>query len=327
MPQVFYSARDSSGSVNRVQMLEEYNKELHENLLQTVACIENMEAELQCTKTELVSFKEKYRRLQESYSVSQQANSALEQKLKTAVDSLESERKFLMQRIADLTKQLDTAQKTISSLENINVPSLIRELLKNHFDSHEALEHLCPRTSPRQTDGDQSERVQELRNNQPFGGKGDVFEWPQTGHAYSSARQQPATAFLPWKHDHDPWAGPGQLVTKGSDSQLPFSFTNDVPIHKTLADTKTPSQQAHQLAMNTEIHLIPPNPYNLDEMRLSRQTAGEGTVTLGKEPTDVSYFTAQRMLNEFLNQIPPPDHDAEGNHAAELTGGKQKHLI
>ncbi len=44
------------------RMLEENNKELHENLLQTVACIENMEAELQCTKTELVSFKEKYRR-------------------------------------------------------------------------------------------------------------------------------------------------------------------------------------------------------------------------------------------------------------------------
>jgi len=43
-------------------MLEEYNKELHENLLQTVACIENMETELQCTKAELVSCKEKYRR-------------------------------------------------------------------------------------------------------------------------------------------------------------------------------------------------------------------------------------------------------------------------
>lgn len=201
---------------------------------------------------------------------------------------------------------------------------MIRELLKNHFDSQEALEHfLCPRTSLHQTDGDQSERVQELRNSQPFGGKGDVFEWPQTGHTYSGARQQPATAFLPWKHDHGPWAEPGQLVTKGSDSQLPFSFTNDVPIHKTMADIKAPSHQAHQLAMNTEIHLIPPNPYNLDEMRLSRQTGGEGTVTVGKEPTDVSYLTAQRMLNEFLNQIPPPAHASERKDAAELTEGKR----
>ncbi|XP_077103882.1 uncharacterized protein LOC143756910 isoform X2 [Siphateles boraxobius] len=77
--------RDSVSSMDRVQMLEEYNRELHENLLQTVACIENMETELQCTKTELVSCKEKYRRLQESYSVSQQANGVLEQKLNSAL--------------------------------------------------------------------------------------------------------------------------------------------------------------------------------------------------------------------------------------------------
>lgn len=45
------------------RLLEQYNKELHEDLLQMVSCIENMDAELQCTKTELVSFKEKYKRL------------------------------------------------------------------------------------------------------------------------------------------------------------------------------------------------------------------------------------------------------------------------
>ncbi|KAL0176074.1 hypothetical protein M9458_028404, partial [Cirrhinus mrigala] len=204
------------------------------------------------------------------------------------------------------------------------VPSLIKELLKNHFDSQQALEHLYPRTSPRQADGEQPERAQELRNSQPFGGKAEVFEWPQTGHTCSAARQQPATAFLPWKHDHDPWAGPGQLVPKGSDSQLPFSFIDDVPIHKTMADTKASSPQAHQLAMNTGIHLIPPNPYNLDEMWLSRQTGGEGTINVEKEPTDVNYFTAQRMLNEFLNQIPPPTHEGEGKDSleAELTEKK-----
>lgn len=34
---------------------------------------------------------------------------------------MNSERKYLLQRILELTKQLDTAQNTISSLENINV--------------------------------------------------------------------------------------------------------------------------------------------------------------------------------------------------------------
>lgn len=44
------------------------------------------------------------------------------------VDSLDSERKSLMQRIADLTEQLDTAQKTTSSLENINVSATRRQI-------------------------------------------------------------------------------------------------------------------------------------------------------------------------------------------------------
>lgn len=209
------------------------------------------------------------------------------------------------------------------------VHSLISELLKNHFDSQERSEHfLCPKTSPGQPDSDPSG----LRNNQPTGGKRDVFEWPQTGETFSGTRQELATAFLPWKHDHDPWAGTEQLVVKGSDSQLPFPFTDDVPVHKTTADAKALSHQMHQLVMNTEIHIVPPNPYNLDEMRLCRQTGGEGTVTVGQDPTDFSHFTAQRMLNEFLNQIPPPVHDGDGERkdsleavmgARQLTEGKE----
>lgn len=206
------------------------------------------------------------------------------------------------------------------------VHSLIGELLKNHFDSQERLEHfLCPQTSLGHPDNDQSDR-----NNQPSGGKREVFEWPQTGETCSGVRQQPATAFLPWKHEHDPWAGTEQSVVKGSDSQLLFPFTDHAPVHKTMADTKAPSHQMHHLAMNTEIRIVPPNPYNLDEMRLSRQTGAEGSVMVGKDSTDFSHFTAQRMLNEFLNHIPPPVHDGEVKDsleavmgARELTEGKE----
>ncbi|XP_017214552.1 uncharacterized protein si:ch211-276i12.4 isoform X2 [Danio rerio] len=301
--------RDSACSADRVQLLEEYNKELHENLLQMVACIENMETELQCTKMELISLKEKYKRLQESYSVSQQANGVLEQKLKSSVDSLGSERTVLTQRIVDLTKQLDSAQKTIGSLENINIPSLIRELLKNHLDSQEALEQfICPRTSTGQPD-----------SNQASAAKGEAFQWPQS---CSGFRQQPATAFQPWKHEQDPWAGLEEFTVKGSDSQLPFSFAEDVPIHKTMAETKSQSHQVHQLAVNTEIHVFPPNPYNVEELRQSRQTGGEE-----RNPADVSYFTAQRLLNEFLKQIPPPADDEGGEkdifETRKLADGKQ----
>lgn len=44
------------------RLLEHYNKDLYENLLQMVSCIENMEADIQCTKTELSSVKEKCKR-------------------------------------------------------------------------------------------------------------------------------------------------------------------------------------------------------------------------------------------------------------------------
>ncbi|XP_052006151.1 uncharacterized protein LOC127660109 [Xyrauchen texanus] len=322
--------KDPVSAVNKVHLLEHYNKELHENLLQTVACIENMETELQCAKAELANFKEKYRRLQESYSVSQQTNSVLEQKLKSMVDSLDSERKFIMQRVVDLTKQLETAEKTINSLESINVPSLIRELLKKHVDSQEAMEHfLYPQTSPVQSNSGLS-RAQD--NPSSVGkGKERVFEWAQTGQKCSDASQQPATAFLPWKHNHDLCSGPELLEVKGSDSQLPFSLTPDYTlIYKTMADAKGPRHEVHPSGINADIHIaakptyscvdIPPNPYNLDDMELNIPTGGEtrreAIVTVGKDPNVATYRTAQRMLDNLLSQIPPPPtYDGEGTQS------------
>lgn len=43
--------------------LQEENADLHQNLLQTVVCIESLEAELQQTRDELIHVKEKYKRL------------------------------------------------------------------------------------------------------------------------------------------------------------------------------------------------------------------------------------------------------------------------
>lgn len=42
--------------------LQEENADLHQNLLQTVVCIESLEAELQRTRDELSHVKEKYKR-------------------------------------------------------------------------------------------------------------------------------------------------------------------------------------------------------------------------------------------------------------------------
>lgn len=42
--------------------LQEENADLHQNLLQTVVCIESLEAELERTRDELSRVKEKYKR-------------------------------------------------------------------------------------------------------------------------------------------------------------------------------------------------------------------------------------------------------------------------
>lgn len=45
-----------------LRALQEENADLHQNLLQTVVCIESLEAELQRTRDELSHVKEKYKR-------------------------------------------------------------------------------------------------------------------------------------------------------------------------------------------------------------------------------------------------------------------------
>lgn len=44
------------------RVLQEENADLHQNLLQTVVCIESLESELQRTRDELSHVKEKYKR-------------------------------------------------------------------------------------------------------------------------------------------------------------------------------------------------------------------------------------------------------------------------
>ncbi|XP_055034892.2 uncharacterized protein [Misgurnus anguillicaudatus] len=301
----FRTHRDSTSAVDTVQVLEEYNRELHENLLQMVSCIENMEAELHCTKTELANFKEKYRRLQESYSVSQQSNSILEQKLKSMVDSLDSERKFLMERVVDLSDQLDAAQKTISSLENINVPSLFRELLRKPFDSREALENfLDPQTILTHCETDQSERAQEFKGSQL---SSDKMEERVFGCSDSSQRL--SAAFLLRKHDHDPWTVPESLKVKANYSQRCLSVADGVSIYKA---------ELHTVAMPTNsCDDDLPNPHNLKQTVPKRQTGGDFR--------EVGPPVTARKDHTMLEMVWSPAHEGKEKDmvASELAEGKQ----
>ncbi|XP_035983331.1 serine/arginine repetitive matrix protein 1 isoform X2 [Fundulus heteroclitus] len=105
---------------DHLQALQEENADLHQNLLQTVVCIESLEAELQRTRDELSHVKEKYKSLLQTHSGTKQANNLLGEHLHKASESLSSERKYLQNRVSQLGSELDDAHRTIAALENIN---------------------------------------------------------------------------------------------------------------------------------------------------------------------------------------------------------------
>uniref|UniRef100_A0AAV2MJL5 Uncharacterized protein n=1 Tax=Knipowitschia caucasica TaxID=637954 RepID=A0AAV2MJL5_KNICA len=137
----FYHSQHASQSEHRgtqcetdhLLALQEENTDLQQNLLQTVVCIENLEAELQRTREELAHVKDKYKSLLESHSGTQQANHLLQDHLHSEAQTLSSERQHMFARVAQLSAELEEAHKTIAALENINVPSLMKELLEKHL--------------------------------------------------------------------------------------------------------------------------------------------------------------------------------------------------
>ncbi|XP_028316194.1 uncharacterized protein LOC114471546 [Gouania willdenowi] len=131
--------RDHPYDANHLRALQEENTDLQQNLVQTVVCIESLEAELQRTREELSHVKEKYTSLQQTHTGTKQANNLLGEHLHIASESLSSERRFLLNRVSQLNSELEEAHRTIAALQNINVPCLIKELLEKHFDSSEAV--------------------------------------------------------------------------------------------------------------------------------------------------------------------------------------------
>lgn len=118
---------------DHLQALQEENADLHQNLLQTVVCIENLEAELQHTRDELINVKEKYKSLLESHSGPQQVNHLPQDHSHAETETLSNERQYMFTRVAHLSSELEAAHKTIAALENINMPNLIKELLEKHL--------------------------------------------------------------------------------------------------------------------------------------------------------------------------------------------------
>ncbi|KAL1274187.1 hypothetical protein QQF64_027001 [Cirrhinus molitorella] len=142
--------KEKDSELERLMMLQEQNEALHHSLLQTTMRMECMgvefksghqllESELQRTRIELSSLLERFTRLQDNYSCTQQTNHLLEKKLHCVTQNMDGERERLNVRISELTEQLSAAKTTIQSLETINVTSMLQDALVKHLKSDDPI--------------------------------------------------------------------------------------------------------------------------------------------------------------------------------------------
>ncbi|NXR89259.1 TJAP1 protein, partial [Hypocryptadius cinnamomeus] len=149
----------------RMKLLQHENEELRRRLTYVTNKTEAMERELESgqdylemelgqNREELEKFKDKFRRLQNSYTASQRTNQDLEEKLHAlaslsqswifAIKKAEMDRKTLDWEIVELTNKLLDAKTTINKLEELNERyrqdcNLAVQLLKcnkSHFRNH-----------------------------------------------------------------------------------------------------------------------------------------------------------------------------------------------
>ncbi|NXX15993.1 TJAP1 protein, partial [Podargus strigoides] len=147
------------------RLLQHENEELRRRLTYVTSKMEAMERELESgqdylemelgqNREELEKFKDKFRRLQNSYTASQRTNQDLEEKLHAlaslsqswifAIKKAEMDRKTLDWEIVELTNKLLDAKTTINKLEELNERyrqdcNLAVQLLKcnkSHFRNH-----------------------------------------------------------------------------------------------------------------------------------------------------------------------------------------------
>ncbi|KAK5924980.1 hypothetical protein CgunFtcFv8_017545 [Champsocephalus gunnari] len=296
--------RDTLCDAGHLQALQEENSDLHQNLVQTVVCIESLEAELQRTRDELGHVKEKYKSLLDTHTGTKQANNLLGEHLHIASESLTSERKYLQTQVSQLSSELEDAHRTIAGLENINVPCLIKDLLEKHFGSADAIQKLlatsAPISQPALQAGCQSHtpKVEEAVN-----------DWLTK----SEAAPKRVTAFIPFKQG-GATTGTESSVSAQHESRHspPFSVADiSTAIYKKMAASYAARPQPQypnsqqQLALGTNHTDTPPNlqPAHVGGDSWAAKER-EGT-RLEQDVVDVTAVSAQQILDDFLQQLQP----------------------
>ncbi|TRY95386.1 hypothetical protein DNTS_010957 [Danionella cerebrum] len=147
--------KESLSDADRIKILQQQNEDLRRRLSQTTHKMEAMETEFESsrhymqielgrTKDDLEKMRDKFRRLQNSYTASQRANQDLEEKLHALLRKVERDKKTMDQEIVELTNKLVDAKNTIDKLEELNERyrqdcNLAVQLLKcnkSHFRNH-----------------------------------------------------------------------------------------------------------------------------------------------------------------------------------------------
>ncbi|XP_059179922.1 tight junction-associated protein 1 [Centropristis striata] len=140
---------------DRIRILQQQNEDLQRRLSLSTHKMEAMEAEfdgsrhymeaeLSRTRDDLDKMRDKFRRLQNSYTASQRANQDLEEKLHALLRKVERDKKTMDQEIVELTNKLLDAKNAIDRLEELNERyrqdcNLAVQLLKcnkSHFRNH-----------------------------------------------------------------------------------------------------------------------------------------------------------------------------------------------
>ncbi|KAM7409166.1 hypothetical protein PAMA_002730 [Pampus argenteus] len=140
---------------DRIRILQQQNEDLRRRLSLSTHKMEAMEAEfdgsrhymeaeLSRSRDDLDKMRDKFRRLQNSYTASQRANQDLEEKLHALLRKVERDKKTMDQEIVELTNKLLDAKNTIDRLEELNERyrqdcNLAVQLLKcnkSHFRNH-----------------------------------------------------------------------------------------------------------------------------------------------------------------------------------------------
>nr|XP_054593332.1 uncharacterized protein si:ch211-276i12.4 [Nothobranchius furzeri] len=266
------------------QALQEENADLHQNLLQTVVCIESLEAELQRTREELSHVKEKYKSLLPSHTGTKQDHNLLGEHLNKASESLSSESKFLLNRVSELGSEVEDAHRTITALENINEPCLIKELLERHFGSTEAIQKFLTTSFPiSQSHNAKAEEVS--------------HDWLNK----SDGESQRATAFMPVKQG---------LPPNKSESCHRSSFPSDITtsIYKSSFPARPQPvypQTQKQSSCGANQADGPPEQQQQAQAGPDRREGRRGLKVLlfEEDCRDVNSVSAQQILDDFIQHL------------------------